>query len=157
MPPPIHGPPPVHPCRATLVALLPEDGERGGRHERHPLLELARRYTFTSGGRSILHHTHEEAVPTQVVREFRMEGGGEEVPLPDPHHDVLAPRASAFLRCEHVSREDFYALTPAEAKALMDASAAKRAKEERFLTQVYAAKPAEEQWGPLGERVQRTP
>ena len=53
---------------------------------------------------------------------------------------VLMPAQGVPMRFDEVG-EDFYALTPAEAKALMDASAAKRAKEERFLTQVYAAKP----------------
>ena len=59
--------------------------------------------------------------------------GGPPVPPGPTDVKVLVAPEGQPMRFDEVG-DDFYALTPAEAKAIMEANAAKRAKEERFLT-----------------------
>lgn len=60
--------------------------------------------------------------------------GGPPVPIGPVDIKVLAAREGQSMRFDETIGDDYYALTPAEVKALMDAAAAKRAKEERLLT-----------------------
>ena len=59
--------------------------------------------------------------------------GGPPVPEGPCDIKVLVAGAGEAMRFEEVG-DDFYALTPAEVKAILDASAARRAKEERLMT-----------------------
>ena len=59
--------------------------------------------------------------------------GGPPVPRGPADVKVLYAAGGGGMRFDNVG-DDFYALTPAEVKALMDANAAKRAQAERFLT-----------------------
>lgn len=59
--------------------------------------------------------------------------GGPPVPIGPVDLKVLVAPEGGRIRQPEVG-EDFFALTPAEAKAIMDANAARRAKEERFMT-----------------------
>lgn len=59
--------------------------------------------------------------------------GGPPVPIGPSDVKVLVAPEGGAMRQPEVG-EDFFALTPAEAKAIMDANAARRAKEDRFMT-----------------------